>query len=92
MNNSWHYDSYRDKSLINDLLSLINEERYLEVYIDGGKCFTLTDKEDISVGMRAMMIAEDNKVSLINTDKVRYFQLIGAVQRNDKSYNKKDTA
>lgn len=89
MNNCWHYDLNRDKSLINELLSLMNEERYLKVYIDEGKCFTITDKKDISVGMGAMMIAEDDKVSLINTDKVICFQLIGAVQRNDKSYNKK---
>lgn len=92
MNNYWHYDLHRDKSLINELLSLMNEERYLKVYIDEGECFTITDKKDISVGIGAMMIAEDDKVSLINTDKVRYFQLIGAVKRNDKSYNKKDTA
>ena len=84
MNNSWHFNYYKDKSVINELLELVNEDVCMEVITEYGQ-FKITKETSVSIGAGAMMIAEDNKVSFINTDKIIYIQLIGA---NDKHYNK----
>lgn len=75
---SWHYNYYKDGSIINQLVELIDENRVMRITTIDGNIFTATKDSDVNVGEEAMMIAEDNKVSFINTTHIIYIQLIGA--------------
>lgn len=80
---SWHYNFYKDKSIINEMVDLIGDNRYLMITMRNGDCFKVVDSSWISIGQEAMMIARDDEVSFINTNYILYVRLIGA---DDKHY------
>lgn len=78
MNNwhsSWHYQYYDGKSIITELLDLLDSQRCVLIYMKDGTCFTVTSKNDIKVGEGAMMIGSDDIVRLINTNEISYIEL-----------------
>ena len=72
---SWHYQYYDGKSIITELLDLLDSQRCVLIYMKDGTCFTVTSKNDIKVGEGAMMIGSDDIVRLINTNEISYIEL-----------------
>ena len=72
---SWHYQYYDGKSIITELLDLLDNQRCVLVHMKDGTCFTVTSKDDIEVGEGAMMIGSDDIVRFINTNEISYIEL-----------------
>lgn len=72
---SWHYQYYDGKSIITELLDLLDSQRCVLVHMKDGTCFTITSKDDIEVGEMAMMIGSDDIVRFINTNEISYIEL-----------------
>lgn len=72
--NSWHWHYYKGKSLIEEFLEALTEDRYLLIYTESD-CFTVTSKNEIQLGEQAMMIGSDDVVCFINTNKITHLEL-----------------
>ena len=73
---SWHFNDYSNKSLLVDLVKLVNEEHYITIFMDNGVQFVITDEDDVDIGAEAMMIATKNEVVFINTNKIEYLKIL----------------
>ena len=79
MINSWHYNDGTGKSLITEMVSLLNDSNALYIYIKDD-CFIVDADDVIEVGAYAMMISYKGKehTVLLNTHNITHIELIGA--------------
>lgn len=71
---SWHYNYFDGKSVISEVVDLLDDDRYLIIYTDSDSFF-VTSENDIQIGECAMMIGSDDVVCFINTNKITHVEL-----------------
>lgn len=71
---SWHYNYYKDKSVIQDLVDLLDEDRCLYIYTQYD-CWIVENKDCIQVGEGAMMINSDDIIRIVNTNTITHVEL-----------------
>lgn len=87
---SWHLAMWQDKSLIQELVELLNEDNYINVYTNHSNFF-ITSEDSVTVGENALMIASDDCVQLINTDYIIYVELCkSTILNSDKDKEEND--
>lgn len=87
---SWHWNFYQNKSIFNELLELLNENRHI-VVVTPEKDWIITSEDEVSVGTTAMMVASEGHVSFINTDYIVYAEMIDITPKNLNIDNGKDS-
>lgn len=85
----WHWNFYKDKSIFQELISLLDEDRHLIISTPNKNWF-ITSDDDITVGATAMMVASKGYVSFINMNYIIYASLIDDTPKNLNTKNSKD--
>ena len=92
--NSWHYNYFGGKSVIEELITLLKDNRYLVIYTDTDSFF-VTPEDDVQIGERAMMIGSDDMIRFINTDRITHLELCRSKTLNknkNKNINNKSSS
>lgn len=70
VDNSWHFNYGQGKSLIKELVDMLDETNYMEIWTSDGDYLFVTSEDRIDIGARAILVSSDNNIDLINTNYI----------------------
>jgi hypothetical protein len=85
---TWHYNYVQEKSIIQEMLSLLKDDNILNIYTEDD-CLTATSEDEVQIGDGAMMINSSKHILLINTHKIVYCELIRSTTNNIQNGSQK---